>query len=235
MSSKNGGWTEYTGKFTATSSYVQLRIFVSPTDGFSGTIYVDNVLIKEVQLPPETSDKDPASWTLSASNDGSDWTVIDQRSGVDFTAREQTLEFSTDLLDLTGGYEAWASGATSGYEYYRLDATNNGGLELKFSEVELWGYAWEKSIPSEPVLGGPAGDHDEDDRENLYEYALNGDPVKASSPGVEPTFEKADGAFRYTHLLRNDDPNLIYQVERSTNLVSGGWNPAGSETLHPHL
>jgi len=227
MSSKNGGWTEYTGKFTATSSSVQLRFFVSPADGFSGTLYIDDVSIKEVQLPPETSDKDPASWTLSASNDGSDWTVIDQRSGVDFVTREQTLEFSTDLLSLAGGYDAWASGETFGYEYYRLDATNNGGSALKFSEVELLGYAWERSVPADPVLGGPAGDPDGDGRDNLYEYALNGDPAQASSLAVEPTFVRANDDLIYTHLLRNDDPNLTYQVELATNLVSGGWVPDG--------
>ena len=74
-------------------------------------------------------------------------------------------------------------------------------------------------------------DDDGDGRVNLYEYALNGIPTNAGNAGVTPTFVSTGDAFQYRHLQRNDDANLTYAVERTTNLVSGDWGTDGITIL----
>jgi hypothetical protein len=102
---------------------------------------------------------------------------------------------------------------------------------LKFSEVELFGYASESGQPQWPPLSGPLFDDDADGRENLLEYALDGDPSDDQDLGVDPTFVKAGSAFEYTYLKRNNDPNLIYTVEMTTDLITGFWTNTGYMVL----
>lgn len=221
MYTPNAGWKEYTGTFTATDTSVRLRCFASH-ELYSGTVYYDNISVTEVQPPVEVSDKDPASWTLSGSNDGSNWFAIDSRSGFYFTGREQTWEF-----DVSDNQNA--------YEYYRLDATNKTGSVLKYAEIELFGYInegtgpygsiWTTVIPGDPGTGF-SEDFDNDGLNNFYEYALDGDPEDILDVGFDPVFVKEGSTFRYIHRHRTDDSNLVYRVEATTDLVNGTWVPA---------
>jgi hypothetical protein len=80
-------------------------------------------------------------------------------------------------------------------------------------------------------IGEGTNDYDSDLRNNFYEYALNGDPTNQLNGGVDPTLESLNDSLVYIHLQRNDDPNLIYQVETSTNLVTGVWTNTGYAVL----
>ncbi|MCU0857577.1 MAG: leucine-rich repeat protein, partial [Pontiellaceae bacterium] len=50
ITAANGGWTKYSGRFTATNTSVTLRMFTE--SGFRGTVYFDNVVLApSIQLP----------------------------------------------------------------------------------------------------------------------------------------------------------------------------------------
>lgn len=231
VSSDNGGWTKYSGSFTATNTSVQLRMFVN--NQFQGTSYFDDVSLKTTL---DAEEMDPASWTLSGSNDGTSWTVIDRRTGVLFGGRGETLEF--DVLD-----------NTTAYEYYKLDASNGNGSVLQIAEIELFGDAdeegggenspyqtiWTTVVPGVDSGTGLLDDYDNDGRNNLYEYALNGDPEDNQSLGNDPAFIKAGQAFIYTHLQRNDDSLLSYIVQNTTNLVNGSWEDTDSAPIGTNI
>ena len=73
-----------------------------------------------------TADRDPKSWTLSASNDGKTWVELDKRSGETFTSRRYTRPFAIS---------ATKQGA---YRYYRLDITEaSGTAALRLAQIEL--------------------------------------------------------------------------------------------------
>jgi len=224
INASNSGWAKYEGNFNSgVNTSVTLRMF---TEGsFSGTIYFDQVIVAAQNA--DGSERDPMNWTLSGSNDGSSWTTVDARAGIDFSTRSQTLEFDA-LSNVTA------------YEYYRFDALNNNGSVLHLAEIELFS-------PGGPVTGvyetvwttvssgdpgtGLLEDFDADGRNNLYEYALGGDPEDELSLGFEPVFTKNGSDFRYVHRLRTDDPELTYTVETTTNLTVGVWVTNGVSTL----
>jgi M6 family metalloprotease-like protein len=73
------------------------------------------------------ADRDPRSWTLSASNDGETWTNLDSRSGEAFTGRKQLNAYKFEN--------------ETPYLYYRLEITEmNGSIGVQLSEWELHGY-----------------------------------------------------------------------------------------------
>ena len=73
-----------------------------------------------------TADRDPKSWTLSASNDGKEWVELDKRSGETFTSRRYTRPFAID------------ASKQGKYQYYRLAITEASGTEpLRLAEVEF--------------------------------------------------------------------------------------------------
>ena len=78
------------------------------------------------------------------------------------------------------------------------------------------------------VNGVGAGDEDPDvdGRNNLYEYALAGNPTNAMDD-IDPTLTNV-GDLKYTHEKRRDDTNLNYIVQTCTDLTTGGW--ADTET-----
>ncbi|MFI1093227.1 GH92 family glycosyl hydrolase [Streptomyces sp. NPDC020917] len=70
---------------------------------------------------------DPASWTVSVSDDATHWTQVDSRSGEEFTWRQQTRAFTPQHADGT-------------YRYVRIDLdAPTTGHQLALSEVELLG------------------------------------------------------------------------------------------------
>jgi hypothetical protein len=85
------------------------------------------------------------------------------------------------------------------------------------------------------VIGSETNDFDEDGFDNLYEYALNGDPTDSSDIGFEPVFEDLGGSLLYIHLMRNDDTNLVYQVQTRESLVDGDWLDSGYTVLGTNI
>ncbi|VGO12810.1 hypothetical protein PDESU_01364 [Pontiella desulfatans] len=104
------------------------------------------------------------------------------------------------------------------------DVSNEGKTTLT---VFLPGYASWAGLWGEDI-GDENNDHDSDGANNLYEYALNGNPIDDQNPGQEPVFVKNGGVFEYTHLFRNDDTNLVYTVQTRQSLVIGDWLDVGS-------
>lgn len=73
------------------------------------------------------------------------------------------------------------------------------------------------------AIGGTQQDYDGDQRSNLFEYALNGNPLDPEQPGTDPVLKTADGAVYFVHLRRTNDPHLEYRVEVNPSLSAGGW------------
>jgi hypothetical protein len=94
-------------------------------------------------------------------------------------------------------------------------------LVIPVSGYESW--AGQQSV----AIGAPHVDYDGDTRNNLYEYALNGNPTDPLNKGVEPAFRLVGNLFQYIHVQRRNAPDLIYRVETTTNLLSGAWTPSG--------
>jgi hypothetical protein len=76
-------------------------------------------------------------------------------------------------------------------------------------------------------IGAATNDYDLDGLNNLYEYALGGNPTNAAIQGSSPVFAKSGSGFIYVHPMRSDDTSLVYTVETRTNLLSGTWTNQG--------
>ena len=70
-------------------------------------------------------------------------------------------------------------------------------------------------------------DVDGDGFNNLFEYALNGNPTDDSSHG-SPVFDAGAGTYSYT--MRTDDDSLTVTVLETTDLVFGTWTTNTSVT-----
>ncbi|MDF7823569.1 sulfatase-like hydrolase/transferase [Pontiellaceae bacterium B12227] len=61
---------------------------------------------------------------------------------------------------------------------------------------------------------------------NLYEYALGGDPTNGADIGWLPTIGNAAGEIDYVHARRiGSESELSYALEFSSNLLSNDWKP----------
>ena len=79
-------------------------------------------------------------------------------------------------------------------------------------------------------VGAADADDDGDGLDNLYEYALGGNPKSSLKP-LLPAFIEVTHLFEYSHLLRNDDLNRVCTVETCSNLMTGTWGEAGIVTV----
>jgi hypothetical protein len=70
--------------------------------------------------------RDPASWTLSGSNDGVTWTVIETRFGQSWASRYLTRDFVL-------------STRSAAYTQFRFDFVPSVGSALQLAELELYG------------------------------------------------------------------------------------------------
>lgn len=78
------------------------------------------------------------------------------------------------------------------------------------------------------VIGAETNDFDLDGFDNLYEFALNGDPTLGTdNGGTAPEFSFTGSGFEYIHLLRNNAPGLSYQVQTREDLAAGDWLDTG--------
>ena len=147
---------------------------------------------------------------------------MDKRSDVEFVGLGETLEFS-------------ALSNRTAYEYYKFDAVNSSGDILQYAEVELFGDRSEGVDPYAEiwttVQPGDVGtaftdDFDGDGINNIYEYALGGDPEANLSMG-SPEIFKVGNMLEYVHRIRTNDSDLMYSVECSTDLEDGKWLSTG--------
>jgi hypothetical protein len=82
----------------------------------------------------------------------------------------------------------------------------------------FWIEQWDEHV------GYLTDDPDGDGFTNFHEYALNGNPTNASDRGgVPPALESAANTPRFRHLVRKDDPDLVYTVQASADLSPGSW------------
>ena len=74
----------------------------------------------------DTPASDPASWTLSGSNDGVIWTVIEKRTGQSWSSRLLTRSFVL-------------AAASATYSHFRFDFQATSGSTTQLAELELSG------------------------------------------------------------------------------------------------
>jgi arylsulfatase A-like enzyme len=223
------GWTKYTGTFTATNPSVTLRMFASNTN-FSGTAYFDNVVLASANASnvppvitsvPATNVNQGAAYSytlLAADAEGSALTF----SGVTVPA---WLSFNAGNRVLSGT-PTIANVGSHPVTLRVSDGLSANDQSFTVQVVPVFGYdAW--ASQQSAVIGAPDDDYDNDSRNNLYEYALNGNPTDPLNQGVEPAFKLVGDIFQYVHLQRRNAPDLTYRVETTTNLLSSAWTNAG--------
>ncbi len=122
----------------------------------------------------------------------------------------------------------------------RLETYSSGQNEVWFDNVELaipvetssdpfdlWAFQYGLADTNAQMTADP----DFDIRDNLYEYAIGGNPTSSvEAAGILPIIGNANGSvFEYIHRRRTNHAalGLSYSVERTTNLVSGTWTTNG--------
>lgn len=95
--------------------------------------------------------------------------------------------------------------------------------------TDAWEVEWFGSVTNLSAI--PSANPDGDSFNNLFEYAVGGNPTSAvETAGVFPMIGNTDSSvFEYIHRCRTDRDarGLNYSVERTTNLVSGAWTTNG--------
>ncbi len=118
----------------------------------------------------------------------------------------------------------------------------NGTSVLYISELPTAAVVWVNRFSpyqnwSDDFLlnGGPLDDDDEDGLSNLHEYGLGGHPKEPMSQGHAQSMAvlDLDGTlwFEYVYPRRKTTSGLIYRLERSDDLTSTNWLPAGEIEL----
>jgi hypothetical protein len=131
-----------------------------------------------------------------------------------------------DQYSVSGVLTTDSSGTLIYKQISSIDRSVMNGFVLSTVAVPAGGYdAW---ASTNNLVGGATDDDDIDGRNNFYEYVLNGDPTDDQDVGTDPHLKQVEGALYFIHLQRNDDPNLIYTVERCTDLFSNVWINAGA-------
>jgi fibronectin type 3 domain-containing protein len=164
---------------------------------------------------------------------------IDRSGGFSASVASDQDDFAT-VLDSTTAAGSWATNTldlsflsrTTHATEIRLYFHNGSGDPRMIDNVQItatvipgpllsgydvWAAAWSNNI------GAATNDYDLDGMNNLYEYAMNGNPTNGLAPTNLPIFSKHGSRFLYIHPQRSDDASLVYTVETTTNLVSGVW------------
>jgi hypothetical protein len=237
-SSPTSGWVPKTASFNSgVNTTLRMELYVDGTPSADFVAYFDNFVIAKAGAVGNTgpvitsipathaTEGGDYSYALTAADAEEDpltfskisipdWLTFDSESGV--------LSGSPALADV--GVHSVALQVSDG------SGTDEQHFELRVAGLPTVGYnAWSQGWSVD--IGEGTNDYDSDLRNNFYEYALNGDPTNQLNGGVDPTLESLNDSLVYIHLQRNDDPNLIYQVETSTNLVTGVWTNMGYAVL----
>jgi len=134
----------------------------------------------------------------------------------DFTSDLYTLEttgFTFDKADAQLGLGSIND--TAVFDNVQINAPS------EQTGYDLWSAGWNSDI------GSATNDFDLDGINNLYEYALDGNPTNPAIHGTLPAFTKSGGRFIYIHPRRSDDTAPAYLVETTTNLLIEGWTTSG--------
>jgi hypothetical protein len=226
-------WTPYTGTFNSSNeTSVTIRTYQS---SMVGTVYFDHVVLVAVNgantAPVITSvpvthinQNQVYSYTLLAADDGSSplsFTEVIIPSWLSFNANSGVLSGMPTVADVGSHLVTLrvSDGTLTDEQSFSVEVVPTG------SGYDVWAAAQSE------VIGAPDVDHDNDGRNNLYEYALNGNPTDDQDNGTDPILVNTGTGFEYLHLQRNDDSNLDYTVETRTNLLSGVWTTAGYSVL----
>ena len=85
-------------------------------------------------------------------------------------------------------------------------------------------------------LGATTNDYDNDGILNINEYGLDGNPTNNTvEPAVLPILVNSGSGLEYLHVQRNNDPTLMYNVQTTTNLVSGSWTDIGVTAVSTNI
>jgi hypothetical protein len=162
------------------------------------------------------------------------------------------VDLDTDVLDVyfTIGTNAEQSVLDSpvddgSVDVIRLNISNHQFAPADFVDVDYITFSDAATTPSTPyedwtglfLLTGtsadPTADPDGDTRNNLYEYALGGDPTNAADTGHAPVLATASGGgsnwVEYVYAKRNDAAarGLDYHLELTGDLSSPAWTNNG--------
>jgi hypothetical protein len=131
-----------------------------------------------------------------------------------------------ELTNLPGDPIGVVGGLAMAHDYFGtpIDGLPDMGA-AEISGQPLYGYrAW---LNEYAVAEGEQGDDDNDDLLNLYEYGLGGNPTNGFVDEQLAVFGPAGSGLHYIHVQRNDDTNLVYDLELTDDLVSGTWTDSG--------
>jgi hypothetical protein len=222
-------WTQYTGTFNSSNqTSVTLRTYQS---SMVGTVYFDNVVLTALNavnvapvitsVPITGVNQDaPYTYTLLAADAGNDplaFTGVNIPSWLSFNPNSGLLS-GTPTSAVVGSHPVSLRVSDGS-----LSVTQN--FTIAVAPVGYGAWAATNGV------GAPDADDDLDGRNNLYEYALAGNPKAAADKGVDPVLVKTGTGLEYAHLRRKNVPDLIYTVETRTNLISGVWTPGGFSVL----
>lgn len=86
--------------------------------------------------------------------------------------------------------------------------------------------AWDYFVDRHGLSGIPSNDADNDGHSDLYEFALDGDPTNDVVQGknINLVYHSDNNVSFYNLESAYADPGIAYQVEWTTNLVSGLWS-----------
>ena len=100
---------------------------------FAAPIVLSSYSLTSANDSPE---RDPASWTLSGSNDGNTWIPIESRSTQSFTARFQRRDFTL-------------AQPTAAYLQYRIDLSATAGAITQLAELQFYSTSILAAAPGE--------------------------------------------------------------------------------------
>jgi fibronectin type 3 domain-containing protein len=239
-----GSWTNVNtldlSSLSSATGATEIRLYFH---NGSGAQVIDNITI----LAAPVSDEPPSEDTIPpASPTGLDATAGNGSVSLDWNDNGEgdMGTYSIYRSTISGNYgPALVTGlessdyvdntALSGSTYfYVISATDtNGNESTRSAEVSATpnasateGYdRW----ASDHGVGAGSADDDSDGMNNLYEYAMGGNPTNPAMHGTLPVFSKSAKGFVYVYPQRSNDTGLTYTVETTTNLISGSWSNTG--------
>ena len=86
---------------------------------------------------------------------------------------------------------------------------------------------WMMNYPTLGTQTNQTDNMDGDALDNLYEYALGGNPTNGNDTGISSAFHVLSNGtsnyLEYVYAQRNDDASLSYWLELNTNLLRDAW------------
>ncbi|MBM4152038.1 MAG: hypothetical protein FJ220_00760, partial [Kiritimatiellaceae bacterium] len=233
-SSPTSGWVTKSISFNSgASNAVRMELYVDGTPSANCLIYVDNFVLAPDGAVGNTA---PVITSIAATN-------ALQGTAYSYTllaadAEDDPLTFSLVSgpawlgFDTGSGVLSGTPSSTNGGSHAVSLQVSDGSLSVtqNFTIVVVSSYSGWAGEQGESI-GEPEDDHDTDGRNNLYEYALNGDPTDDQNNGTDPGLVQSGSTMEYSHLKRRNDPTLSYIVQTRTNLLSGSWMVVGHTVL----